>query len=141
MNLFVYPEVPRIAVGAIIIRDGKVLLVKRKDQPGKGHWAIPGGKVELGESLKDAVHREIREETGIICKALDPVYTFDYIERDHTGRVRFHYVIVDLMADYIQGNPHPADDASDARFVDTEEIYSLPVNKTTLDLLKKIHFI
>jgi 8-oxo-dGTP diphosphatase len=141
MNLIVYPEIPRIAVGAIIIRDGKVLLVKRKDQPGKGLWAIPGGKVELGESLEDAVHREIREETGITCKALDPVYTFDYIERDHTGRVRFHYVIVDLMADYIQGNPHPGDDASDARFVDPEEIYSLPVNKTSLDLLKKIHFI
>ncbi|MBW1743354.1 MAG: NUDIX hydrolase [Deltaproteobacteria bacterium] len=96
-----------MAVGAIVIKDNRVLLVKRSKPPGEGLWAIPGGRVELGETLQQAAEREIMEETGLTIKAKDPVYTFEVIEPDDAGRPRFHYVIVDLMADYVKGGVSP----------------------------------
>ena len=78
-----YPDNPQVAVGAIVIRDNKVLLVKRKQPPSEGLWAIPGGRVELGETLQKAAEREVREETGVTVQTGNPVYTFD---RGHRGR-------------------------------------------------------
>jgi 8-oxo-dGTP diphosphatase len=137
-----YPDVPRVAVGAIVLRDGHVLLVKRGRPPSQGLWAIPGGRVELGETLQAAAEREINEETGLTIRAGDPVHTFDVIVRDHAGRVRFHYVIVDLLADYLGGDePRPGDDAREARWVVPQDLAELPVSQTTLDVLKNVlHF-
>lgn len=136
-----YPDSPQIAVGAVVFRENRVLLVKRNQLPGKGLWAIPGGRLELGETLKEAAQREVREETGVIIRAGDPVYTFDLIERDDQGRIRFHYVIVDLLADYISGNPHPRSDACEARWIAPRELEELPVTKSTRAFLKeKIKF-
>jgi 8-oxo-dGTP diphosphatase len=136
-----YPDVPRVAVGAIVFRGGRVLLVKRGHPPSQGLWAIPGGRVELGETLQAAAEREIGEETGLTIRAGDPAYTFDAIVRDDAGRVRFHYVIVDLLADYLGGELRPGDDAREARWVAPQDLVELPVNQTTLDLLKNVlHF-
>jgi 8-oxo-dGTP diphosphatase len=136
-----YPDVPRVAVGAIVFRGGRVLLVKRGHPPSQGLWAIPGGRVELGETLQAAAEREISEETGLTIRAGDPAYTFDAIVRDDAGRVRFHYVIVDLLADYLGGELRPGDDAREARWVAPQDLVELPVNQTTLDLLKNVlHF-
>jgi len=136
-----YPDVPRVAVGAIVFRAGRVLLVKRGQPPSQGLWAIPGGRVELGETLQAAAEREISEETGLTIRAGDPAYTFDAIERDAAGRVRFHYVIVDLLADYLDGEPRPGDDAREARWVAPQGLAELPVGQTTLDVLKNVlHF-
>jgi len=135
-----YPDFPRVGVGAIVIKDGKVLLVKRGIPPGKDLWAIPGGHVELGETLQETAEREILEETGIIIKARDPVYTFDLIERDNPGTIRFHYIIVDLMAEYVSGEPHGADDALEAFWLSWEEIKKLSVTRSTIKLLKYIRF-
>jgi 8-oxo-dGTP diphosphatase len=136
-----YPDVPRVAVGAIVFRDGCVLLVKRGHPPSQGLWAIPGGRVELGETLQAAAEREISEETGLAIRAGDPTHTFDAIIRDDAGRVRFHYVIVDLLADYLGGELRPGDDAREARWVAPQDLAELPVNQTTLDLLKNVlHF-
>ncbi len=136
-----YPENPQVAVGAIVIKDGRVLLVKRSQPPSKGLWAIPGGRVELGETLKEAAEREIVEETGLTIRAGDPVYTFDVIERDDAGRIRFHYVIVDLMADYLSGELNASDDASEARWVSPEELDGLSVSESTKEVLKDVtHF-
>lgn len=131
-----YPAGPQTAVGAIVFRDDKVLLVKRANHPGKGLWAIPGGRVKLGETLKEAVRREVKEETGITISPKDPIYVFDLIDRDDEGGIRFHYVIVDLLAEYLSGVPNPGTDASEARWISSQELKELPVSKTTRELLK-----
>jgi len=131
-----YPTYPRVAVGAIVFKDNKVLLVRRGKPPAEDLWAIPGGAVEIGESLSAAAEREIFEETGITIRALEPVYTFDVVERDASGRTRFHYVIVDLTADYIRGDIRAGDDASAARWVSSDEMASLKVSSKTRQLLK-----
>ncbi len=136
-----YPEYPRPAVGAVVFKDDKVLLVQRGHAPGKGQWAIPGGKVRLGETLQQAAQREIFEETGIRIAAREPVYAFDVVDRDPDGRVRFHYVIVDLAADYVGGELRPGDDALAARWVSAAELPRLSVNARTCALLQRIfHF-
>ena len=138
MSVHEYPESPQIAVGAIVIRDDRILLVKRRKPPGKGLWSIPGGRVELGETLKEAAEREVKEEAGVIIRAEDPVHTFDLIDRDDQGCIRFHYVIVDLRADYVSGKPNPSSDACEARWVTAQELEELPVSRTTRKFLKEI---
>lgn len=132
-----YPEHPRTAVGAVVFKDDKVLLVRRGRPPARGQWAIPGGNVKLGETLQAAAEREILEETGIVIRARDPVYTFDAIVRDEDGAIQFHYVIVDLAADYIDGSPRPGDDADEVRWLDAQALDTLPVSPPTLKLLKE----
>ncbi len=131
-----YPGNPRVAVGAVVFKDERVLLVRRGQPPAEDLWAIPGGCVEIGETLQEAAEREIREETGIRIRAAKPIYTFDVIERDRSGRIRFHYVIIDLAADYVSGEPSAGDDAVEARWVSPGEINALAVSAATLKLLK-----
>lgn len=133
-----YPDAPRVGVGAVVVRDGRVLLVKRGKPPSQGMWAIPGGRVELGETLQQAAERELREETGIIVRAGSPVYTFDVIMRDEDARVQFHYVIVDMLAEYLAGEACAGDDAYDAGWKTAREIDALSVYPATVDLLKQV---
>jgi len=132
-----YPDTPRVAVGAIVFKNGHVLLVRRGQAPAEGLWAIPGGSVKLGETLQAAAEREIHEETGLRIRAREPVYTFESIVRDDDGGIRFHYVIIDLVADYIDGEPHPGDDALEARWFSPQEIQKTDVSKATRQLLRE----
>ncbi len=132
-----YPGRPFVGVGAVVIKEGRVLLVRRGGPPGRGLWAIPGGLVELGETLQAAAEREIEEETGLRIKAGRPVYTFDSIHRDENGRIRFHYVIVDLAAEYISGEVRPGDDVAEAGWFAFPEIQALGMPGHTLELLEK----
>ncbi len=134
-----YPARPALAVGAVVFKDNQVLLVKRGNPPAKGDWAIPGGSVKIGETLQEAAQREILEETGIVIKAGEPVWSFESIHRDDQGRVRFHYYIVDLKASYVSGEPVPADDAMEAKWVCKGEIRHLNVNPATRRLLKETY--
>ena len=136
-----YPEFPRVGVGAIVIRDGKVLLVKRAALPNRNLWAIPGGMLELGETLQAGAEREIFEETGIRIKAGKPIYTFDLLERDTEGRFHFHFVVVDMEAEYLGGEPLAADDALDVGWVSPEECRSLPLSENTRKILRHLGFI
>lgn len=135
-----YRELPRVGVGAIVIREGKILLVKRASSPGKGFWAIPGGLVELGETVREAAERELLEETGVAVRAGEAFYIFDFIDRDTGGRIKYHYVIVDFLADYLGGEPKAADDVSDARWVGPDEAAALNLSPTTRKLLKQLKF-
>jgi len=136
-----YPDSPRVGVGALVIHQAKVLLVKRGVAPNEGLWAVPGGSLELGETLKECAERETLEETGVTVRAGNPVYAFDFIERDGNGGIRFHFVIVDLLAEYCGGEPLGQDDALEARWVGKEDINSLPVGENTLKLLRFIKFL
>jgi len=133
----VYPDAPRPAVGAVVFKGNKVLLVKRGKPPAEGLWAIPGGSVRLGESLQAAAEREIREETGVIIRAGEPIFVFDTIERDDAGKIRFHYIVIDLIAEYVSGDPVPGDDAADARWISASDMETLEVNIRTRGLLNK----
>lgn len=130
-----YPTQPTLAVGAVVLYRDRVLLVKRNKSPAKGCWAIPGGSVHLGETLQEAAQREILEETGIVIRAKEPILTFDVIDKDDKGRIRYHYLIVDLVAEYVEGDITPGDDAADARWIGEEELNGLKVNPRTLKLL------
>lgn len=132
-----YPAAPQVAVGAVVFKDGRVLMVRRGKAPARGQWAIPGGSVHLGESLQQAAQREIYEETGIRIAAGRPVYVFDVVDAAEDGRVRYHYVIVDLEASYQGGDLRCGDDALEARWVTPEELQALDVNAATRRLLQQ----
>lgn len=134
-----YPKHPRIAVGAVVFKEDKVLLVLRGKPPAENQWSIPGGCVELGETLREAAEREVIEETGIVILAKDPIYTFDVIERDENGHIRFHYVIVDLSADYVNGDLRPGDDAVDVCWVSSKDIKNYNVSSSTQKLLSQCY--
>jgi ADP-ribose pyrophosphatase len=136
-----YPKRPIVGVGAIVVRDGKVLLVKRAAAPSRGLWAIPGGSLELGESLQSGAEREILEETGILIKAGAPVYTFDFLEYDDHKRLQYHFVIVDMEAEYVGGDVRAADDALDARWLSPDDLREMPVSANTLKILRERGFI
>jgi 8-oxo-dGTP diphosphatase len=123
------------------MKDGKVLLVKRNKAPQKGMWAIPGGSVKLGETLQAAAEREIREETGLAVRALRAINTFDLIEQDARGDIAFHYVIIDLEADYVGGDIRAADDAGAAGWFGPDEVKDLEATPSTVQLLRKIGFL
>lgn len=112
-----YPATPRLAVGAVIWRDGRVLLARRGHQPNLGMWSLPGGMVEVGETLREAVLREVREECDLDIALLDVVEVVDLIRHDEAGRVRTHYVVVDFAALHRSGEAHAASDISEARWV------------------------
>ena len=123
-------------MGAVVFHDRAVLLVERRNPPCSNEWAIPGGKVQLGETLQQAAEREILEETGIRIKAGEPVYAFDLIERDAIGNVQWHYAIIDLQAEYLDGEVRAGDDATAAAWFRSEELAQITVNATTHKLLK-----
>lgn len=120
-----YPNLPVLAVLAVVARAGRVLLVRRANPPDQGKWGFPGGRVELGETLRTAVARELDEETGIAAEACEVLTTLDVIERDAEGRVRFHYLLVALRAEWRHGEPSPRDDVFAAAWVAPEELERL----------------
>ncbi len=130
-----YPTYPRIGVGAIVVRDGQVLLIRRGSEPGRGLWSIPGGRLELGETITDAARREVKEECSIEIIPNKILHVDDLIIPDDAGRVRFHYVLIDVLANYERGEVMPGSDALDARWVDLE--VALTMNLTS-DKLRNI---
>lgn len=117
-----YPDGPVVGVGAVILVGGRVVLVRRAHPPMQDCWTLPGGTVELGESLEAALVREMREETGLDVEVGAVVEVFDRIERDADGRVRFHHVIVDYACRAIGGELRAADDAAEAALADPADL-------------------
>lgn len=125
-----------VGVGGVVIRGGKVLLIQRGKEPLKGRWVIPGGTVELGETLEEAVAREVREETGIIVRPREVVLVFDRIER-RDGAVAYHYVVIDYLCDDLGGTLQAGSDAADAAFVATEDLARYDMPPAALDLVRR----
>jgi 8-oxo-dGTP diphosphatase len=117
-----YPDRPIVGVGAVIVQDGKVVLIKRRFEPLKGHWSLPGGGVEVGETLETAVAREMLEETGLEVEVGPVVEVFDRITRDADDRVRYHYVLVDYLCFPVGGVLRAGSDVDDAVFVAPDQL-------------------
>ena len=127
---------PSVGVGAIVVHEGRVLLIRRAKEPLRGRWVVPGGTVELGETLEEAVVREVREETGIVVRPLDVVTVFDRIER-RDGVVAYHYVIVDYRCLYVSGSLQAATDAQDAVWASEEDLPGYDLPPLALDLVRR----
>ncbi len=120
-----FPEAPIVGVGAVVIDGQKVLLIRRGQQPLKGEWSLPGGALELGETLQQGVVREVEEETGLEVVPVGMVEVFDRITRDEaSGQVRYHYVLVDFLCHVVGGLLCGASDAEEARWVNRSELVS-----------------
>lgn len=117
-----FPERPIPGTSAFVFRDGSVLLVKRRDEPARGRWSPPGGSLEIGETVEEAAVRETLEETGVVVRTLDVVDIRNVILRDEAGRVRWHYVLFGVRCEYMSGEPIPASDAENARFLPLQEL-------------------
>lgn len=132
-----YPKQPVVGVGAVIIKDGKILLEKRKSEPGRGKWSIPGGLVELGESVSQTVVREVAEETGLeVCepKLIDVV---DNVVRDENGEVKYHFVIIDYFVKLKGGNVKASSDAEELRWVPLGEVEKYDLTKTFKEFIQR----
>ena len=135
-----YPDRPIVAVGAVILDGDRVLLVQRGQEPLKGEWSLPGGAVELGETLEEAVVREVREETSLEVAVGAVVEVFDSIRRDAGGRAEYHYVIIDYACRVRGGAPTAAvrgSDAADVRWVPLAEIEQYGVTSTAIAVIRK----
>lgn len=122
-------DVPRVGVGVAVISDGKILLVKRGREPGRGLWAVPGGKVRWGERLEDAARREAMEETGLDVEIGEVLWVGEHIEADH------HLVLIDFSAIVVGGELHAADDADDAQWVPIDETSTYDLTPTMYELM------
>jgi len=133
-----YPDAPRVGVGAIVIHEGRVLLVRRGRAPALGLWSVPGGLVELGETTVDAARREVEEETGLDVRIAGLVGVLDRVTRDADGRVRYHWVLVDYLA-YPQSNDTitAGSDAAEVRWVTIDEVERLPITDGLADMIKR----
>lgn len=121
------PAAPVVGVGGVLVHEGRVLLIRRGKEPLYGRWVVPGGTVELGEPLDEALVRELREETGLEVEPLELITVFDRIERDG-GRVLYHYVIVDYLCRWISGEARAASDALEVAWAAPDELdrFDLP---------------
>ncbi len=125
-----YPKQPIVGVGAVIICNGKILLEKRKYEPGSGKWSIPGGLVELGESVEQTVIREVLEETGLEVESPRQIDIVDNVIKDDNGDVKYHFVILDYFVKLKGGTLKAASDAEDLRWVQLEEVEKYDLTKT-----------
>ena len=135
-----YPSRPVCGVGAVVRKDDAVLLIRRGKPPRMGEWSIPGGAVEVGETLQQAVQREVREECGIEISVGEVAEALDIILRDEVGRVQYHYVIIDFAATWRQGDLCATSDVTDARWVARRDLDQYPMNAKTREvILKGLH--
>ena len=132
-----YPECPLVGVGAIIVQDGRVLLVRRGQAPLLGEWSLPGGVLECGETLRQAAVRETREETGLAVEADDLLGVYERVTRDEAARVRYHYVLIDFLCRRTGGELKAASDAADVHWFTLSELDSLGLPQDTREVIRK----
>ena len=139
-----YPERPVVGIGGVIIEQGRTLLIRRGSEPLRGEWSIPGGTLELGETLQEGVARELLEETGVEVRVLEMIEVFDRIFLENgspdvprKNTPRFHFVIVDYLCERIGGEPRAGSDVTDVAFAREEELTRFHLTETATRVLKK----
>jgi len=134
-----YPRQPVVGVGAVIVDCGRVVLVKRGAEPARGKWSFPGGAVELGEAVRDAVVRETREECGLDVEFVEetPMDAYDILTLDKDGRLQYHYVLLQFLVRPKQGKLEPTSDAIDARWVPFKEVEKYDLAESVRSFFRK----
>jgi len=132
-----YPSRPFLGVGALIFEDGKILLVERGKEPLKGYWSLPGGIVETGEKLDDAIRREVAEETGLSVEPYDMFEIFERIIPDGDGKPEYHYVLIDYLCRRLAGEPAPASDVSRLAWVAEQSLRDYRLTEGTLSVIER----
>ncbi len=132
-----YPERPLVGVGAVIVAGDRALLVRRASEPLSGEWSVPGGMLELGETLRDGVRREVLEETGLVVEPGEVLDIFDSIFTDGEGRTQYHYVLIDYMCRLISGEARAGSDVSEVRWVSESELPSLRLRDSIEQVVRK----
>jgi 8-oxo-dGTP diphosphatase len=132
-----YPKQPIIGVGAVIICKGKILLEKRKGEPGRGKWTVPGGLVELGESAEQTVMREVKEETNLEVEQPKLIDVVNNVTLDEDGRIKYHFVIVDYFVKLKGGKLKAADDAAELRWVKFSEVENYDLTKSFREFFQR----
>ncbi len=132
-----YPSTPVPSVGVVLFKEDKMLLVLRGHEPSKGKWSIPGGVVELGETIREAAVREVLEECGLHVEIRDVVDVLDAIVRDERGQILYHYVLMDLLGICASGQLTVGSDIEDARWVSEEELTRFDLTEGVLPVIRK----
>ena len=132
-----YPKRPLVGVGALIFERGRVLMAQRGKEPLKGWWSLPGGALELGESLDCAVRREVLEETGLVVEPVLVFEIFERIMRDAAGMAEYHYVLIDYLCRVTGGELRAGDDVCDVAWRRLEELKGLPITEGTLGVIER----
>ena len=133
----IYPNQPVVGVGAIILKNGAILLEKRRNEPGKGKWSIPGGVVELGENVRQAVKREVEEETGLTIEVLRLIDVVDSITLDENNTVKYDFVIIDFLVEIKKGSVSPASDAEELEWVPFSQVEEFNLTDSFRDFFSK----
>jgi mutator protein MutT len=132
-----YPEQPVVGVGGVVIQDGRALLIRRGCAPLAGQWSIPGGTLELGETIAEGVRRELREETSLEVRVLELIEVFERIFPDPGGRTQYHFVILDYLCEAVAGAPRPGSDVTEVAFVAPEELHRYSLTEAVTRVLGK----
>lgn len=132
-----FPGHPVAAVGGVVIQDGRVLLVRRGQEPAKGQWSLPGGRVELGETLASAVRREMREETGLDVRVGDLIEALERIFPDGGGRTTYHYVILDYLCEASPGEARAGSDVTDLAWVGENQLAPYNLTEAATRVVRK----
>lgn len=132
-----YPDRPIVGVGAVVLRGRQVLLVRRASEPLRGQWSLPGGMLELGETLRQAVEREVLEETGLRVRVDEVIEVFDSIIPDADGRTQFHYVLIDFLCHSQSGEPRAGSDVSEVTWAGVDELERFGLSENAMAVIKK----
>jgi 8-oxo-dGTP diphosphatase len=132
-----YPERPLVGVGGVVVAENRVLLIRRGSPPLEGEWSIPGGMLELGESLREAVRRELEEETGLEVRVHDLIEAFDRVTMDADGKCRYHFVILDYLCERISGEARANSDVVDVAWAREEELDRFSLTPTATRVVKR----
>lgn len=132
-----YPDRPLVGVGAVIVHDGRVVIVQRGTEPLKGQWSIPGGALEIGETLRQCAVREALEETGLQVEAGEVLEVFDAIYREPDGRIQYHYVLIDFACRLVSGELKAGGDAVQAKWGALEELKNYEMAETAKKVIAK----